>query len=241
MMSSILKNLKRVMAAEYSRELSEKVYAGACRFVQLGFKAGGPVGYGLRRQLVDEYGRPKAVLEQGHRKYLQTDHVRLLVGTQGEVSVVRWIFEEFLRKKSEAAIARTLNERAVSTQTDRPWNGALIGRILRNENYIGNLIYNRRSRKLRDKYTHNPPKFWIRAEGCVEPVVDRDVFARVQKIVEGRRIDLSEEQMLVRLRRTLMRHGTLSARLINKGAGLPCAATYIKRFGSLIEAYRLIG
>src|SRR6185312_4754397 len=45
MMSSILKNLKRVMAAEYSRELSAKVHAGASRFARLGFRLGGQAGY----------------------------------------------------------------------------------------------------------------------------------------------------------------------------------------------------
>jgi DNA invertase Pin-like site-specific DNA recombinase len=45
MLSSIVKNIKRVMAAEYSRELSAKVHAGACRFARLGFQLGGPVAY----------------------------------------------------------------------------------------------------------------------------------------------------------------------------------------------------
>src|SRR5260221_3595786 len=52
MMSSILKNLKRVMAAEFSRELSAKVHAGASRYARLGFKLGGRPCYALRRQLV---------------------------------------------------------------------------------------------------------------------------------------------------------------------------------------------
>jgi DNA invertase Pin-like site-specific DNA recombinase len=68
MMSSIIKNLKRVMAAEYSRELSVKVHAGASRFARLGFKLGGQVGYGLRRQLVNEKLQQKAVLKKGDRK-----------------------------------------------------------------------------------------------------------------------------------------------------------------------------
>jgi DNA invertase Pin-like site-specific DNA recombinase len=41
MVSSIVKNIKRVMAAEYSRELSVKVHAGQCRIARLGFKLGG--------------------------------------------------------------------------------------------------------------------------------------------------------------------------------------------------------
>jgi len=40
LISSIVKNIKRVMAAEFSRELSAKVYAGECRLARLGFKMG---------------------------------------------------------------------------------------------------------------------------------------------------------------------------------------------------------
>src|SRR6478609_7401990 len=47
LMSSIVKNIKRVMAAEFSRELSAKVHAGQCRLAGLGFRQGGPTGYAL--------------------------------------------------------------------------------------------------------------------------------------------------------------------------------------------------
>jgi DNA invertase Pin-like site-specific DNA recombinase len=70
MMSSILKNLKRVMAAEYSRDLSAKIHAGALRLSRMGFRTTGEVGYGLRRQLVGEKQSPKAILQKGDRKYL---------------------------------------------------------------------------------------------------------------------------------------------------------------------------
>jgi Recombinase len=241
MMSSILKNLKRVMAAEYSRELSAKIHAGASRFARMGFQLGGQVGYGLRRQLVNENLQPKAVLKKGDRKYLITDHVRLLPGTADETAIVRWIFDQFLRQKSETAIARELNRKTVPTSTGRPWNRALIGRLLRNENYIGNLVYNRRSFKLRNERKYNPPELWIRSEGCVEPIVERALFLRARKVIEDRRVELSEEEMLARLRRTLMKKGKLSPAIINDTIGLPCVATYTLHFGSLRNVYRLIG
>jgi DNA invertase Pin-like site-specific DNA recombinase len=54
LLSSIVKNIKRVMAAEFSRELSVKVHAGQCRVAGLGYRVGGPLGFGLRRELVDQ-------------------------------------------------------------------------------------------------------------------------------------------------------------------------------------------
>jgi len=241
LISNVVKNLKRVMAAEYSRELSAKVHAGQCRFARLGFSLGGPVGYALRRELVDERLQSKGVLKNGDRKYLITDHVRLRPGTPDEVAVVRWIFRQFEQQKSETAIADELNRKAIPTSTGRPWNRALIGRLLRNENYVGSLVFNRRSRKLRDASVYNPPDLWIRCEGCIQPIVERDVFLRARKIMVERRVQVSEEQMLVRLRRTLLKTGKLSPAIINETVGLPCAKTYMDHFGTLREAYRLIG
>src|SRR3954463_8029751 len=49
--SAIVKSVKRTMAGEYSRELSVKVFSGQRRLIELGYRQGGPAGFGLRRQL----------------------------------------------------------------------------------------------------------------------------------------------------------------------------------------------
>src|SRR6266545_2846505 len=51
LLSSIVKNIKRVMAAEYSRELGVKVHTGQSRVAALGYRVGGPLTFGLRREL----------------------------------------------------------------------------------------------------------------------------------------------------------------------------------------------
>ncbi|WP_316903741.1 recombinase family protein, partial [Ralstonia mannitolilytica] len=63
--STIVKGVKRAMAGEYSRELSAKVFAGQCRLIELGFRQGGPAGYGLRRVLIDQSGSVKGQLSRG--------------------------------------------------------------------------------------------------------------------------------------------------------------------------------
>src|SRR5712671_6462477 len=155
LISSIVKNIKRVMAAEYSRELSAKVHAGAVRWARLGFKVGGPTGYGLQRLAVDKDCRPKGILTDGERKYLTTDHVRVVPGTADERAIVRWIFQEYLLGRSMAGIWRELNLRGVPTKNGRPWSHLMIRAILRNESYIGNLVWNRNSRKLGSKNVRN--------------------------------------------------------------------------------------
>jgi DNA invertase Pin-like site-specific DNA recombinase len=65
--SLILKTLKRVMAAEYSRELSDKVFAGMTQLVRRGFRAGAHPGYGFRRMLVSAEGIPREQLSTGEQ------------------------------------------------------------------------------------------------------------------------------------------------------------------------------
>ena len=54
--ASVLKSIKRAMAAEFSRELGDKVRASKMRISQLGFRAGSESPIGLQRVLVDSEG-----------------------------------------------------------------------------------------------------------------------------------------------------------------------------------------
>ncbi len=69
MSSLILKGLKRAMAAEFSRELGEKVKRGQVNLARLGYKMGGSASYGLRRLLIaadgtHKQGRPQELRQR---------------------------------------------------------------------------------------------------------------------------------------------------------------------------------
>lgn len=59
---AVMKSIKRVMAAEYSRELGDKVSASKIRVSKLGFRAGSEAPFGYQRLLVDREGRSKLKL-----------------------------------------------------------------------------------------------------------------------------------------------------------------------------------
>jgi len=239
--SSIVKNIKRVMAAEFSRELSVKVHAAACRIAGLGYKQGGTVGYGLRRELVDEKGDSKGLLGKGQRKYLQTDRVLLRPGPEQERDVVIRIFRQFVvHRRPQAAIARLLNAEKVPSHLGKPWTESMIHFVLKNENYIGNSIYNRRSFRLKQVMKDNPPELWIRTK-IFEPIVDKSIFTKAQQIMKEHYVWLTDDQMLYRLRAALKQKGRLSTAILDSMDDVPRAALYAHRFGSLREAFRLIG
>ncbi|MBB4257307.1 recombinase family protein [Bradyrhizobium sp. CIR3A] len=242
LLSSIIKNIKRVMAAEYSRELSVKVHAGLCKLASLGYRAGGPTTYGLRRELVDESLHPKGLLRKGEYKSLKSDRVLVQAGSNEENRTVRWIFDQFVEeRKCDAEIARTLNQAQVNNHHGRPWTPLMIHNVLKNENYIGKVVYNRTSKQLGQKLRSNPPEQWVRATGAIKPIVDEDVFERARRIMADRYIAISEDEMLKRLRTALARRGRLTTRIINSTPGLPCSDSYVDHFGSLRKAYALVG
>ncbi len=240
--STIVKTVKRAMAGEYSRELSVKVFAGQCRLIELGYRQGGPAGFGLRRMMVDETGAPKGMLDRGDRKSLQTDRVILVPGPEDEVETVNWVYRAFVEdKKTEAQIATSLNERGIFTDLGRPWTSAALHQILTNEKYIGNNVYNRSSCKLKQKRVVNPPDMWVRSEGVFEGIVDPDLFQAAQAIIEERNRRFTDDQMLEHLTDLWRKHGALSGLIIDETEDMPSSGAYRHRFGSLIRAYHKIG
>ena len=117
----------------------------------------------------------------------------------------------------------------------------MVDSILRNENYIGNTVYNRESFPLRGRKIKNPPSLWIRTKGSIAPAVDRGIFLRAQRRLTLRWLHLTDDQLLLRLKSLLEKEGQLSEKIIDRTLGVPSIRVYCKRFGSLQNAYRRIG
>lgn len=242
MPSALIKTLKRTMAGEYSRELSVKVFAGQCRLIELGFRQGGPAGFGLRRHLVDQARNFKQILEDGERKSLQTDRVVLAAGPAREVEIVGRMFQRFTEAgESEREIAEGLNREAVPSYKGRPWTRAAVHQILTNPKYVGSNVFNRRSFKLKRKRVRNPPEMWVMKPDAFESIVPHDVFERALAIIDERHRQYSNDDMLARLRKLLYQEGRLSGFIIDEADDMPSSSAYAARFGSLPRAYSLIG
>ena len=240
--STIVKGVKRAMAGEYSRELSSKVFAGQCRLIEMGYRQGGPAGFGLRRVLIDQSGISKGTLTRGQHKSLQTDRVILRPGPPEEVEVVdriyRWFIDDGLQ---ESTIATRLNREGILTDLDRPWTRGTVHEVLTNEKYVGDNVFNRTSFKLKKQFVVNTPDMWIRKEGAFEAVVDRATFYTAQGIIRARFRRFTDDELLERLKNLYQQRGLLSGLVINETDGMPSSSVYAHRFGSLIRAYQLIG
>jgi DNA invertase Pin-like site-specific DNA recombinase len=240
--ANIIKNIKRAMAGEFSRELSVKVFAGQSRNVSKGFFVGSTPGYGLRRVLLDEHGNPKMELAAGQRKNITTEHTILAPGPPHEIRIVHQVYDLFIDKKeSMREIARILNARGIPNVAGLHWNPVAIRQLLSNEKYIGTSVYNRTSRKLHTRSRRNPPAQWVRAAGAFEPVVPLQRFQEAQRQIEENARPYSDNEMLDFLTATWCRQGRLNAFIVDSSKNAPRVNAYRKHFGSLVSAYLKIG
>ena len=240
--SFIMKALKRTMAAEYSRELGVKVLAGQKRLAAIGFKQGGMPGYGLRRLLISTDRRPKQCLAFGERKSLVSDRVVLVPGSDREVQVVRDIYRMLISDSmSIHAIARELNARGIKYEGDARWTHHTVAEVMTNPKYAGFHVYGRTSSRLYTPSVKLPKSEWILTPGAFEPIVDHTTFLTAQQVLSDRTTNISDEDLLKRLKLLLFREGRLSLRLIRNSIDVPSPSTYRHRFGSLRRAYQMIG
>jgi DNA invertase Pin-like site-specific DNA recombinase len=241
--ATIIKSVKRAMAGEYSRELSAKVFKGQCRLIQLGYRQGGPAGFGLRRMLVDQAGQPKGLLKRGEQKSLQTDRVILVPGPEEELATVHRIYEMFTRDgQKESQIADWLNGQGIlNTELGRSWTSGMVKQVLSNEKYIGNNVYNKISFKLKKKRVHNPPDMWIRQDDAFDGIIESEMFFMARGIIVERARRFSDEELLEKLRKLYAVHQMLSAAIIDGADDMPSSAVFQSRFHSLIRAYQLVG
>jgi DNA invertase Pin-like site-specific DNA recombinase len=237
----MMKALKRTMAAEFSRELSERISAAKKNRALMGFHEGGQPGYALRRVLVGSDGTVKQVLRSGELKSISSDHIVLVPGPEREQKWVRWIYEQRISGLQICDIVKELNLRKVPWIEGKPWNIYSVRQVLTNRKYAGWNCWAQRTEKLKTKCRRNPPDQWVMVEGAFKRVVDQATFDRAQRVIRRRLNYKSNEAILNDLKALWKRRGTLSEAIIDCARGVPAVSSLRHRFGSMAKLYALLG
>jgi DNA invertase Pin-like site-specific DNA recombinase len=240
--TTIIKHLKRVMAGEYSRELSAKLARAKCQQARLGFRQGGSMIYGFRRLLVDALRNPRQLLNPGEAKALDTDKVIVVPGPPDELAVIRRIFRLYVQHHVSAPqIVKRLAKAGSKGYGDRPLSLSTVRNILSNELVIGQMIYNVTTQRLQSPSRKNPEELWTRCP-VFEPIVPAAQFRRAQELrAQSSRPSWSKEAIIKSLQSLLAQQGRLSQALINAAKDTPAAETVVYQFGSLKAAYAAVG
>jgi DNA invertase Pin-like site-specific DNA recombinase len=175
-------SIERYMAAEYSRQLSDKVFHGSMKVSEQGYSAGGMSCYGLTRLLLDVTKQPVRTLKRGEWKSLSNERVTFTPANDETTKVVRDIFcllvEEWRTPKE---IAELLNAKSIPSAAGGKWNAQKVSRILMNEAYVGTRLYNKTWGRLRQKVRKNPRRDWIVRPAAFAAIVPEQLFAEAQE------------------------------------------------------------
>ncbi|PZQ58734.1 MAG: recombinase family protein [Phenylobacterium zucineum] len=239
---SIMKQLKRVMAGEYSRELSRKVRQGTRRVALRGETHGGAAPFGFRRGAFHPDGSLAEVLDHGQRRSRIGQTVKFVWGPPAELKTLKRIFRWYVvQRLTPTQIASRLNADGIPWRLGRPWKNEIVVKVLTNEIAAGVMVFNKTSTQLGGSTHPLPPDQWIRRQVC-EPVVPRKLFLQAQaRHMELRGRKRTDSEMLEAARRMLQRTGRLSQKDIQWDPDMPAVAVYSRRFGSLSRLYEILG
>jgi DNA invertase Pin-like site-specific DNA recombinase len=238
--SSIIKALKRSMAAEFSRELGEKVFQGKTRLAEMGFWMGGPPGYGYRRRMLSGNGKLKQILKDGQQKSLKTDRITLVLGPCKEVETIRLIFSLAAEGKNCTDIIRELDRRHILFR-GKQWNDVTVLNLLTNPKYTGTNIWHRHTQRLHTALRLLDCQFWIGKQRAFPPIVDQQTFDLAQATIQQMRdARWSAEKILNKMRRLLKAKGQLSEGVILNAQGAPSLGTIRNYFGTQKHLYEVL-
>ncbi len=170
-------NFKSLLYDLYSKDLSQKVRTALAVRKKTGQYVSANTPFGYEKDPDDRHG---------------------LVIAEDEAAVVREIFDLTMEGYTSTQIAKRLNEERVKTPVEfkiekgrtgrKPkgacflWDGSMICHILKNEIYIGNVVQKKYEKDFVGGKNHvRPREEWLVTYNHHEPVVDREVFYRVQQ------------------------------------------------------------
>lgn len=103
-----------------------------------------------------------------------------------EAAIVKLIFEQYLKCSGAGAVAATLEDIGVSARMGKQWSRATVAGILKNPVYIGKIRWSYRKNVKQSRggqivTQRKANENYILAEGLHEPIINEDLFYKVQK------------------------------------------------------------
>ena len=174
-------SIERYMAADYSRQLSSKVFFGAAKISEQGYSAGGIACYGMSRLLLDATKQPIRILKFGEHKQISNERVTFIPSNDKATKAVKKIFSLCVTHSLDPIdIAEFLNQKKILAPRGGDWDREKVLKILMNESYTGTRIYNKTWCRLKQKSKRNPRSEWIICPNAFPAIVTPEVFKKAQ-------------------------------------------------------------
>lgn len=114
---------------------------------------------------------------------------RLQLAEPEDVLLVKQIFRKYLDGESTRQISQWLSDMGVTSPKGKKWSATGIASLLKNERYLGYLVYNQRTQsKYKTKDNHQgkmktkPREEWVIVQNTHPAIVTQEEFDRVQEL-----------------------------------------------------------
>lgn len=182
--------IKNIFNEQYARDISNKIQATVKSKQKAGEFIGAFTSYGYKKSPVNK---------------------NKLVIDEYAADVVRRVFSMYLQGIGKQSIAKALNAEGIlcpseykklngenykncnRLKTTSYWTYSTIKIMLQNEMYIGNMVQGKKHQRMRSKQRMVDKENWIRVENTHEPIIDRDTWDKVQKLLTKKHRDIDLE------------------------------------------------
>ena len=167
---SLLEGIIEVIDEFYSANLAQDTIRGMKENAARGYRNGGTPPFGYRCTLESHGSVTKSKLTPDER----------------EAPIVRRAFDLAAHGQGAREIASSLNAEGLKTRHGKHFSATTINHMLRNEAYVGTIVWNRYSKVSGARQRKSDDEI-VRVPGCHTPLVDKDVFEVVQALLTSRR------------------------------------------------------
>lgn len=171
----LITGIKALVAAEFSRDLSNKVKSGQARRQENGVIFGNGSIWG----------------------YNQKDGK--LTINEDEAIVIRLIFDMYINNYGFRTIFKSLAEKGYKNRNGKPFAMTTLNRIIKNEKYKGVLISNKKSKDFASKKINDvPEREWIRHDDIIPEIVSKEIWEKANEILrtKKRKNNISDKETI---------------------------------------------
>lgn len=187
---------KNIINEWYARDISKKVHAAYQTKFALGnrYCAYAPIGY---KKSSDSVG--KLIIDEDTKWIVEKIFSYALTG-MGAARITKALINEqvptpaWINYQKYGTFSHVFDGQPESKRY--MWTITQIKNIIKDETYIGNTIHNKHSTISfkNKKRVKKPENEWLRVENTHEPIIDKDEFYQVQKMIASRHREMKDAQ-----------------------------------------------
>ena len=182
--------IKNIFNEQYARDISNKIKATVKSKQKAGDFIGAFTSYGYKKSPVN---KNKLVIDEYASEVVKRIFAMYAQGI-GKQSIAKQLNAEGILCPSEYKKLNGENYKNCNRlKTTSYWTYSTINTMLHNEMYIGNMIQGKKHQRMRGKQHKVDKENWVRVENTHEPIIDRDTWDKVRKLLSKKHRDIDLE------------------------------------------------